>query len=271
MPSKITVDSKELDGMLRNFEAFVEKSVPDLVRKYARLAAVELANRTQPFSVGAGAGAKAKKDGENAIENDIHKIIPSHIRFQAIVDATTSESLRKRLQGYLSSNNMTAFGTILKNVGMFKDFEVISKSQLPGVHKDHRSSRTGRTSSKQKTLLTSASVSAYIKKVQKKVGMGKAGWADCARKIGGLAGDGARGIPAFAKAARHGSYGSVTMKLKGENPSVRMTNEIPWSSRICDDRQQKMALDIARDKMAKEMDKRIRAAAKTNFDPLNDE
>ena len=272
MSAKITVDSKELDEILKNHEAFVKKSVPEMVRKYSRLCAVELANRTQPFSVGSGAGKKAEGKGKKAVSVGVGKVIPSKERLQIIADATTNEKLRKQLQSNINSGNMAAFGASLKAVGMYKDYQVLSKSQISDVHKQYRSKITGRSLSPRKTaFLTSANLGAYIKKIQKRVGLSKSGWADCARKIGGLKGDGARGIPAFAKTKRHGSHGRVTFNLKGDNPSVTMRNDIPWISRICPPKEQMMALKIAKDKMIKEMNHRLKAATKTNFDPLKDE
>lgn len=272
MSARITVDSKELDEILKNHEAFVKKSVPEMVRKYSRLCAVELANRTQPFSVGKGGGKEAENKSNSAVEKGITQVIPEKSRLQIIADSTTNETLRKRLQGYINSNNIKAFGSALKAVGMYKDYQVLSKSQIPDTHKQYRSAKTGRTNKpKDKSFLTAANLGAYIKKIQQRVGLSKSGWADCARKIGGLKGDGARGIPAFAKAKRHGSHGHVTFNLKGENPSVSMRNDIPWISRICPAIQQRYALNVARDKMVKEMQKRLSAAAKTNFDPLKDE
>jgi hypothetical protein len=271
MSGKITVDSKELDEILKNHELFVKKSVPEMVRKYSRLCAVELANRTQPFSVGTGAGKKAEGLGKGAVDKGVGTVIAGPAALQLIVDKTTSEKLKAQLQGHLTSNNMKAFGSALKAVGMYKDYEMLSKSQLGDAHKNHRSKKTGRSYSPKKEFLTAANLGAYIKKVQKRVGLSKSGWADCARKIGGIKGDGARGIPAFAKAKRHGSHGHVTFKLKGKNPSIAMRNDIPWISRICPSSEQKKALGIAKDKMIKEMNQRLKAATKNNFDPLKDE
>ena len=270
MPTTIKVDDKEFMELLKKHEAFVDKSMPTLVRKYARICCVELANRTQPFSVGSG-GGKAKDVGEEAVKKGVTTALPDKGFFQFITNETTSDRLRERLQGMIAGGKWRQFADVMISLGMWREANVVSRAQMPPTHQDQRSKNSGRAYSLPgKINISSSSVGPYIKQMQKRVGMSKAGWADCARQIGGLKGDGARGIPAFAKAKRHKTSGEVRDRSTDKtNPRFEMTNSIPWISRICPSREQAAAGSIARDKMIKEANKALNAAAKNQFEEID--
>jgi hypothetical protein len=151
---------------------------------------------------------------------------------------------------------------------MIDDFELVEKGGLPSKHKDHRSQKSGRSwSPKRNMFIATTGLSSYIKQIQKRVGLAKAQWADCARQIGGIKGDGARGIPAFAKSKNHKTSGSIIDGLKSRNPSITMTSKLPWASRILPKDEIKFAQHIVREKMIKQASIMTRAAAKKNFNP----
>tara|TARA_B110000503_G_scaffold136917_1_gene220211 strand:- start:185 stop:1003 length:819 start_codon:yes stop_codon:yes gene_type:complete len=267
MAAKIKTDTSQLDEILANFQKFTAQTIPTLVRRHARLLAVELANRTQPFSVGS-TSKNAAKLGKNAVENDISKVFRTAKTLQSVVDKTQNESLKNRLQKLINSGNNKKIGETFKAVGMINEFELISKSGLAAKHKSQRSPKSGRTWSPKKSMyIATSGLSPYIKEVQRRVGYSKSAWADCARQIGGVKGDGARGIPAFAKSNNHKSSGSIIDGIKGSNPFVTMTSNISWASRILPESEIKMAQGIVRDKMIKQANMMTKAAAKKNFNP----
>lgn len=249
-------------GMLYNFEDLTGRKIPDLVRQHARLCCVELANRTQPFGVGSGNAAKAKALGENAVEAGITSILPRTSFFQTVADSTEDDKIRQRLQSLVAGGQWRAFVDVMKSLGMWKEVELISKSEFSATHKKHRNKRTGKTYSlRGKVYVPSGNVDTFIRKIQKRVGFSKAGWADCARQIKGVKGDGARGIPAFAKASRHGTNGKIKDNTKDKHsPHITMTNFIPWASRVCPRMEQNRAAQIAADKMEKAIMRAINEA-----------
>lgn len=266
---KIKVNKTALQKKLERHEAYVKTSVPQLVRKYARIYAVELANRTQPFSVGKGAGAKAKKLGEDAVEKGITRVMPRREYFQFIVDSTESEAIKKRLQTLIASNQWQAFADAMVAVGMWKEARAVSGDEIKKTHQAHRNPKTGRTLGimrQKKMFLAGSEVDGYISEVKKRVGLTKSAWADCARSIGGVNGDGARGIPAFAKSKKHKTGGTAKDRTNGgKKPAIDMTNELPWASTACPPREQDTAGKIARDKMIKEAGKILDYLAKNNL------
>lgn len=269
MAVRIKANTSEMDEIFRNFMKFTEQTIPILVRRHARLLAVELANRSQPFSEGEKRKT-AKQLGQNAVKNDLTKVFRNKALLQGVVDKTVNESIKKRLQKELDSGNNRKIGEIFKAVGMINEFELLAKSGLKEKHKLHRSPISGRTWSPKKTMYiaTGQSLSAYTKEIQKRVGFSKSAWAECARKIGGTKGDNERGIPAFAKSNKHKSAaGTIIDGTKSRNPFITMTSHIPWSTRILRISEVIMAHKIVRERMMKQADYIMKHAAKTNFNP----
>lgn len=267
MAAKIKTDLSELNEIIENFKQFKEKTLPILVEQHARLLAVELANRTQPFSVG-GSGKNALKLGKNAVENDISKVFRTKSTLQAVIDKTQNEKLRDRLQKLLIKGDSRKVGEVLKAVGMIKEYEIIAKSGLAAKHKKQRSPRSGRAwASKNDMNISTSGLQTYTNEIMRRVGLSKSAWADCARWIGGTKGDAARGIPAFAKAKRHANKGKIIHGIHKSNPYITMTSEIPWASRILKMDQIRFAHVIVRDKMIKMANYMIKHAAKKNFNP----
>lgn len=279
MATSIKVDDSAVQRILKNYEGFINKAMPALVRKYSRLVCVELANRTQPFTVGEKKGVvkldgngKAKKTGkeagENAVKAGISSVIPRVDFFQMVADSTANDKIRERLQSYVAGGEWRKFVNVMSGLGIWKEVELVSRSRMPAVHKQYRSKTTGKTlSTRGKVFVASSDVDKYIAKVQKRVGLSKSGWADAARFIRSTKGDPTRGIPAFAKKGKGGKKGIAIDKTRDvKNPRYDLKNTIPWVSRICPPKEQAMALKIARDKMIKEARIAIGKAARNKFE-----
>lgn len=280
-PISIRADTADLRAVLAQHAEFAQKTVPQLVRSHARLCAVELALRTTPFNGGGGDAASkaaaskaALKLGENAVLFDIEKVIMPKKNFVAFVSNFGSEEIKARIQKLITSGNWQALTEILNKLGYADSLggvDFVGKSQFHATHQKYRSKATGRTRKKtDKMHVATSDMSGYIKRVQKRVGMSKGGWAECARQIGvlkdsksGKAADQARGIPQWAK--RHGKGGHVdnhTGNLK--NPHVIMHNNFPWASRVCSKTEQQNAVRIASEKMIESFLHALKAAAKSN-------
>ena len=105
---------------------------------------------------------------------------------------------------------------------------------------------------------------AYIKEVQKKVGIAKAGWAACAMKLGGtrgrmatnVEGNEQQAVPAWVK--RHaGDRASGTVIDQADNfllGRINMINHVPWVSNCLSDGQAQQAIDMQAEKMRRAMD-----------------
>lgn len=271
MAAKIKTDTTKLDNVLLNFVQFTERTIPVLVRQHARLLAVELANRTQPFSVG-GKAKNAQIAGKNAVNNDVFKVFRSKKTLQSVIDKTRRKQYRDHLQDLLIKGNNKKIGEAFKSLDMIQDFELISKSAISAKHKSQRDKRTGRTfKPKDKMFIVTSGLPTYANKMEKRVGLSKSAWAHCARLIGGTKGDAARGIPAFAKSKNHQPHGKIIDRINKKNPYITMTSTIPWASRILRKDEIRFAQHIVREKMMKMANKMIKEAAKQNFKPIPEE
>lgn len=261
----LTIEATKLEDILKAYSALTGKGLSQITRAHARICAVELANRTQPFTSGAGSGPARLKQSVFYLEKQIRR--PIRIkqdldeRFQKIEE----EKVRTRLTNLWNAGRYNVIKQILANLKIIKSpehFKIISgQGELAETHKSRRSTRTGMAYSRPGEInMAKSGLQTYINKVSKAVGYTKSGWAECARKIGGLSGDGARGIPAFAKRQRGNNWKVDDNGADKDNPNFVMTNTTPWIRRLLAASDEKDAMRIAREKMIKSMRRAIQQA-----------
>jgi hypothetical protein len=278
------VDTSDLRDRMNTFADIVRKDVRLELRRHARLACRELANTTQPF----GFDKAAQEKGTNKVEVDISKVFyaPDDGGFVRALTAkvlqreryrddsgnrafVAAEKFRGRLQEYVDQNNIAA---LTKIVGDFKWRGVINRID-PEMHQRARTARRKNVSKRAGEMYLvlagrrKDSIDAYVKRVQKRVGMAKAGWANCATKIPGISF--AKGplydFPKWVKdKANHYVPDASTVDAAStyneadSNPRVRMTNSVPWISENIGAGTMRKALDIARNKFVEYMNRQIR-------------
>ena len=267
----VKVDASNLKEMLLRFEQVTGKSMPQIVQSNARICAVELANRTQPFSVGSGAGPSILSRGTKHLRKDILKAVKDKGKLEEKAQQVGDEKLRARLQTVIASGNESAIAAMLKACGVIKNafnFHMVNgKDHIRQIHRANRSGRTGHTlSTRGEYYFAKTGFIDHLETVAKRLGYAKSGWAECARKIGGVKGDGARGIPAFAKRQKGNNGEAKDNTERKDSPHFTMTNTTPWVSRLLPPRKQTDATNIARDKMIKAMNKVFSYVAKNGKD-----
>lgn len=99
-------------------------------------------------------------------------------------------------------------------------------------------------------VLQSGSLAQYIKQIQKRVGIMKAGWRPAALALGVT-------LPKFVADAPRGS-GSIQMNLDGENPSITVTNATPGIAKSLNSVLDR-ALRGRRMRMAKDIENKLAA------------
>jgi hypothetical protein len=268
---RTTIEYKGLQSILEKFDEMTGDGVQKLIKAHARLCAVQLALRTQPFSVGEKGSGKAHESGKKRVEYDISKVIRSDEKLLEIAGYMRDEKIQARMRQLVESGNYQAVVQILKNTGVMigfgSDAEILrSAGAMKTIHKDNRDAKSGRTRSKTDKLYIADGknkIDGYIKISAQRVGRSKAVFADCARKINAVKGDGARGIPAWAKSPKHGSHGQVN-DMSGVKPFgyVEMQNTAPWASRVLPKQQIIYAQTFASEKFVKSLKRSFAAAAK---------
>jgi hypothetical protein len=284
---KITaqIDTSDLRGRMKRYAEIVGKDVQQELRRHARIACVELANTTQPF----GKDKAAKELGEKAVEVDISKVFYTPEPYGGAVEQLhelaskfnnyrASQSKRgfnadeatlrftDRVNGYAAAGNMKALRKIFENFGWLGVIDEVDPQLHWSARGGSRMKVKKRVGNMHLLMQKRTKLDAYIKQVQRKVGMTKAGWAVCAEKIPelDLASVQTRGIPQWVtrnKGHRIPAASSVDASstfTNAINPSVRMTNAVPWTSQNLSASSAMMALQIARGKFVKMMDRQIR-------------
>jgi len=270
MSRKISITYEGLSTILAKFDQMDEGGTARLIKAHARLCAVQLALRTQPFSVGQKGKGKAYEYGSDRVKYDIGKVVRTNSKLLEIADHISNEKIQARMRELIAAGDYEAVAKILKAtriaIGFGGDVEVLRNADnIKSAHRKHRNPQSGRTRGKTDKMYVANQLrwDAYVKEATKRVGRSKAGWADCARKINAVQGDGARGIPAWAKSASHGSAGQVNDNSKTTpHGFVEMTNTIPWTDRICKASEQDAAMSFAKHAFIKSLQRSFSAAAK---------
>lgn len=246
MPIKL--DNLKFQKLLDDYSSILGKTVPECVRINARLVAVELARRTQPFG-------NEQKPGENAVQNDIRKVFRLPIELH---QRMASERLQKQIRKQVAAADWAAVRATMVAAHWATDFNFLSgQSEMKPVHQGYRDKR-GRVRKKDRHIFAAASgdVSAYIEAAKVRVGISKAGWAACAKQLKTGAGAGTRGIPGWV--TRHlakRSNGEVRDNTGNQvHPHVFLTNTVPWVDQVLSPSQQLEALAIVGGKMKRQME-----------------
>jgi len=266
----IKIDLKNMTEMMEQFQQVSGKSMAEIVRGHARLCCVELANRTNPFTVGGGSEVLDK--GKINLGKDIRKVIkePDDVASRAR-RFITDDNTRARVLALITAGKWSAVARIFTNLKIISspgDLQLVSgQAAIKEVHKLNRSKSTGRSTSPRLHInRTPSGLETYITEVSKMIGYTKSGWAECARKIGRLSGDNARGIPAFAKRQKQGNFDYQDRSGDKDNPHFIMTNTTPWVSKMIHPSEITAATNIASGKMIKSMERVLQYAAKQKAD-----
>lgn len=234
------------------------------LRREARLVAVNLAFQTQPFGGSkamTAAGSSGREQGEGAVARDIRAVIKVPSDLFAEINAQ-SVSAAKAFSLFMKNRRYAEAGALLNRLNI-STFSQIKAGPMDGqIHENARRQipQRPRIPRKPKPLLVTSDVNelkAYIKQVQKKVGIAKAGWAACAQQLGGTGGRMSafggqqQAVPAWVKRHVGGrASGSVADQAdRTFNARVVMFNHVPWVSKCLTEKEAQRALDIQREKM----------------------
>lgn len=261
----LTIEATKLEDILKAYTALTGKGLAEITRANARVFAVELANRTQPWTGKNSKGSEVLARVSKTVTKDVKKIIKGNDDFENYIHgAIQDDRIKHRLLDVARAKRYDILGKIMFNCGIITSESNIFQINGEDSHKDaHLKFRDGKGRTKSPSgekYISKSGLNSYINKVLKRIGYTKSGWAECARKIGGLSGDGARGIPAFAKRQRGNNWKVDDNSSKEGNPNFVMTNTTPWIDRMLKQSDASDAMRIAREKMIKSMQTAIKQA-----------
>ena len=271
--AKFKFESVKFEQIMKDYAEIREVTIPDAVSLNARLLCVELARRTQPF----GDNNKARETGEKAITGDLIGRKRRVGIFGAIGAAMSEEG---GYSWYKTGDNVRlfvgkdgfAYGT---EKMMFRPDA--STSEMRAFHKKNfvngkmssagsKTRNIGRWKFLDKMFVSKETLDEYIQKTIKKVGIAKAGWANCALQLKKVnKGKLTQGIPPWVMRHtadfKNGNTQDLTSDIK--NPRVVMTNTTPWANNVIPENEQANATAVVVVKMRNQMNQILKKRQKT--------
>lgn len=271
--AKFKFESVKFEQIMKDYAEIREVTIPDAVSVSARLLCVELARRTQPF----GDDNKARETGEKAITGDLIGRKRRVGIFGAIGPAMTEEG---GYSWYKTGDNVRlfvgkdgfAYGT---EKTMFRPDA--SRSEMRAFHKKNfvngkassagsYTRNIGRWKFLDKMFVSKETLDDYIKSTIKKVGIAKAGWANCALQLkkvnkGKLTADIPPWVIRHTADFKNGKTEDLTSDPK--NPRVIMTNTTPWASSVMTESEKHTAIGFVTSKMKKQIEYALKKRQKT--------
>jgi hypothetical protein len=247
---KLTIDEKKLTKALALWGKLTKEEQARQIRFSGRALAVRLTNATQPF----GMDADTRKKGENAVLKDIVRIT------KPLTQKYYDEA--KRMSQYGPEEFAKRFTTKGNYNYLKKNAVALTPSTIKEFHQKARSRSTGRTIADNQGYYLSGNKVAekYIKQTQKKVGIAKAGWAECAAQLGGF--ERVTGVGKIQKWVFNliNKYGRGSVKIT--DSYVELKNSVPWIGRALSRSNLQQTLDIQRNTLAKSVIKIVKDKSK---------
>lgn len=239
---------------VQDFTTVTGRTLGDEIIAIARLTAVELARRTQPF----GADRAAQATGENRVKGDIGRVFATPPSIFSLL-----ENLDPQESGYFweayRHRDFASMMEIMQHNSL--RIESISDAPDPQVHSAART-RAGKVHKNYKPrqlVLREERLKTYIRKKQRMVGFAKAGWAKAADACGGH-----RGIPAWASGRHKNAAGGAIISRDIVRPTIRLINSTTYVSQILPEREQQAAIHSAMDRQLKRIQRMIQQVARSS-------
>jgi hypothetical protein len=227
--------NRKLQARSRGFSLSIEEEL----ERVGRLISVSLATSAQPYGIDTGAQDK----GEGATASDIRRCYatPGNV-FEDFTNEGQAAAFWKAIK---AGNFLRAQKLMQSHAPSFANKE-IKPFDGGAAHRAARNSR-GRVSQNQEPVFvvqTTRDLTAYVKTEVSHVGEGKAGWATCAKILGGM-----RGLPHWV--TRHAgklSSGFVGKDYRANVKIVRLENRVAYAQNLLSqgDKAQAVAIGVGR-------------------------
>lgn len=257
----VSVDIEKFLHRMRALNEVLKRPLRDVVNSGARVCAISLAKSTQPSRKGDQTGAGVKEMGEKAVARDIHRVYGNA--------GDAYQRIRNpRLKG--------AFWAHYKKHDYEKATEVARNADVQVSDFDGGSAHRAELRSRRPVITLSSpklyiikprerqKLKKYIKFQQAKVGTAKGGWVDCVRVLGGTP----RGLKQDNDITanwitRHGrGYGAAVKGGSDFDPTVVITNRIPYVRSLLSKSAEQYAKGIAHDRMIQNLEYAVKAQAR---------
>lgn len=227
-------DSELVNRSVADFARVTGRSLADEIIALARLAAVQLARRTQPF----GDGRAEQETGEKRVGKDIFRVFATPPTVFSMLEEKNQDEAGYFWQAY-KARDLGSMAEVLQENSI--DLS-ISNAPDPSVHRAARTKKGGvhKNYRARQLVMQEDELTAYVAKKKKMVGFAKSGWAKAADACGGH-----RGIMAWASSRHPGSHGSAQIDRDLVRPSVVLENHVDYVSDILSWSNEQKALEDA--------------------------
>lgn len=246
---KITIQfpEKEFQRMLEQFQSLTRKSWPKVLRQQGRLIAVNLAIETQPY------GSNRKKTGEIAVARDIGLVFDTYAEVYQQLKAQ-GDQIAGAFYHTIMANKWRHAERILRACGISTPIGSV-KSEIHQSKRD-KHGRVRKDTPAAMIVRRAKSIDTYSKRVARRVGFAKSGFATAAKSLGGT-----RGIPHWAKRGK--APGRVEdHSHASRNPHIFIVNDVSYIKQVCSDASVQKALRIQKEKMMKHIQHVMRHSGK---------
>jgi hypothetical protein len=240
-----------LDQMLKDIEDLGGPTAAQTLRKSAGLMGRVCVDRTQPVvdqtggaisansETFSGTSPEAKKMGQAAVARDVGRVYASIATVCGEIRRSHGSKASKAFYAMMQNSEFDKADKMLQSLG-------VQSARRAGAwdggarHRQLRTNR-GRINRGTKPTVTplAESVAVYIKRMKDHVGYTKSGWITAARQIPGAKGV-TRGVPVWV--TKHAGPGTGIDATRSPDPSITLTNRVPWIATNFGGRQQGMAL-----------------------------
>ena len=246
------VETSQIAASFREIARARGRPLAKVMQASGRRIAVRLTRMTQPF----GFESSAKERGESAVKRDVALAFntPSQVyREVEQKSAFAAKGFWKAVQDM----NLQAVERILKSVGIERR---IMEYPDRGYHKAARDSRgrVAKSMQDRAMVMVAERVAEYASEVAKRVGISAAGWAECAKQLGGYRGlVSGQSIPRWKRASGRKHAGRASVASVDRDPIVTMENNVPWLTKICPESTMSKALKQEEQTITKELDRAL--------------
>jgi len=262
-------DLKEFNDALYKLARATGKDFGFVVKRNARLLAVGLAIYTQPWGGEAGNfaasgknlkynGLDDRKRGEAAVRRDIGRVYRTiDIIYEQIKTQSKDSRAARAFYGAAINGKVERAQRILRSLRIFDRGATIGKFDRGAQHQARRNKR-GRVSGSRADIIVTDSkkIAIYTKKIERRVGKAKGGWAGAAKDLGGM-----RGLPQWV--TRHKGGGHAEDRTGDTSyPHATLHNDVPYIDAVLNKAGAQQAIDITREKMLTHIEYVVAAQAK---------
>ncbi len=214
---------RQFEMALKRYIRSTDEETGSVMRKEARLFAVDLVHNTQPF----GRNKNAHTSGKRAVVRDVAKVYANSGKLYSEIERA-SEVAARHMYGLMKNDRLPEAESLLRRVGgRFSGLKVRDFDNGTEHRSRRRNGRVPFGSKPTVAIPDPKDRREYSDDVGKRVGWAKASWAADMGKLGGF-----RGLPAWTRKA--GAKGHIVDHTRGRKPvkGVTFVSRVSYISRV---------------------------------------